>query len=189
MTDEERLQKYLTLIRNAAGWTAEDLGNKIGVTKQTISNLENQKTKMSKTQYLAIQMVISQKIATTPNDSTLANIMKLVMNTDEEPPINYEAVPKAMEAVKHLDVETGGVIDTTTPHHPEQVTSAQTVSGAALGTAASSAAGSIAGAIGMLGLGPVGAISAAVLGATIAPWLTKALDLDNDKDKNKEEKK
>lgn len=66
MTDEEKLQKYLPLIRNAAGWTAEELGNKIGVTKQTISNLENQRNRMSKTQYLAIQMVISQKIATTP---------------------------------------------------------------------------------------------------------------------------
>ena len=54
VTDEEKLQKYLPLIRNAAGWTAEELGNKIGVTKQTISNLENQKTKMSKTQYLEI---------------------------------------------------------------------------------------------------------------------------------------
>ena len=188
MTDEEKLQKYLPLIRDAAGWTAEDLGNKIGVTKQTISNLEKQKTKMSKTQYLAIQMVISQKIATTPNDSTLANIMKLAMNTDEESPINYDAVPKAIEVVKHLDSGTYGVIDTSTPHQTEQITSTQTVSGTALGTAAgSAAAGSIAGAIGMLGLGPVGAISAAVLGATIAPWLTKALDIDDDK--SKEEKK
>lgn len=75
MTDEEKLQKYLPLIRNAAGWIAEDLGTKIGLTKQTISNLENQKTRMSKTQYLAIQMVISQKIATTPDDLTLANVM------------------------------------------------------------------------------------------------------------------
>ena len=75
MTAEENLQKYLPLIRKAAGWTAEDLGEKIGVTKQTISNIETGKSKLSKTQYLAIQMVISQKIATTPNDKTLADIM------------------------------------------------------------------------------------------------------------------
>ena len=105
MTDEEKLQKYLPLIRNAAGWTAEDLGTKIGLTKQTISNLENQKTRMSKTQYLAIQMVISQKIATTPDDLTLANVMKLVMDTDEEQTINYNAIPQAMAAVAHLDSE------------------------------------------------------------------------------------
>lgn len=165
MTDEEKLQKYLPLIRNAAGWTAEELGNKIGVTKQTISNLENQKTRMSKTQYLAIQMVISQKIATTQDDLTLANVMKLVMDTDEEQIINYDAVPQAMAAVEHLDKE----VSTSETHSP------------VLGSAVGSAVGGIAGAMAMLGLGPVGAISAAVLGATIAPWLTKALDEEEKK--------
>ena len=169
MTDEEKLQKYLPLIRNAAGWTAEELGNKIGVTKQTISNLENQRTRMSKTQYLAIQMVISQKIATTPEDLTLANIMKLMMDTDEEQPINYDAVPQAIAAAKQLDNETFTTISTTEKHNP------------VLGAAVGSTVGGIAGAMAMLGLGPVGAISAAVLGATIAPLLTKALDDDEDK--------
>ena len=36
-----RLQKNLSSIRKIAGWTAEVLGNKIGVTKQTISNLDS----------------------------------------------------------------------------------------------------------------------------------------------------
>lgn len=171
VTDEEKLQKYLSLIRNAAGWTAEELGTKIGVTKQTISNLENQKTKMSKIQYLAIQMVISQKIATTQDDLTLANVMKLVMDTDEEQTINYDAVPHAIAAAEQLDKETYTSTSTGEAHSP------------VLGAAVGSTVGGIGGAMAMLGLGPVGAISAAVLGATIAPWLTKALDED------KEEKK
>lgn len=168
MTDEEKLQKYLPLIRNAAGWTAEELGNKIGVTKQTISNLENQKTKMSKTQYLAIQMVISQKIATTPNDLTLANMMKLVMDIDDEQTINYDAVPHAIAAAEQLDKESF------------TSTSKNEIHSSALGVAVGSAVGGVAGAMAMLGLDPVGAISAAVLGATIAPWLTKALDDDKE---------
>lgn len=164
MTDEEKLQKYLPLIRNAAGWTAEDLGTKIGLTKQTISNLENQKTRMSKTQYLAIQMVISQKIATTPDDLTLANVMKLVMDTDEDQTINYDAIPQAMAAVEHLD--------------SEKFTSIRKKgrNASAVETAVGSAVGGIAGAMSMLGLGPVGAVHAAILGATIAPWLAKALN-------------
>lgn len=164
MTDEEKLQKYLPLIRNAAGWTAEDLGTKIGLTKQTISNLENQKTRMSKTQYLAIQMVISQKIATTPDDLTLANVMKLVMDTDEDQAINYDAIPQAMAAVERLDSEAFTSIRKNGKNSP------------VLGAAVGSAVGGIAGAMSMLGLGPVGAVSAAILGATIAPWLTKALN-------------
>lgn len=164
MTDEEKLQKYLPLIRNAAGWTAEDLGTKIGLTKQTISNLENQKTRMSKTQYLAIQMVISQKIATTPDDLTLANVMKLVMATDEDQAINYDAIPQAMAAVERLDSEAFTPIRKNGKNSP------------VLGATVGSAVGGIAGAMSMLGLGPVGAVSAAILGATIAPWLTKALN-------------
>lgn len=44
-----RLQNSLQLIRQAGGWSAEEFGEMIGVTKQTISNLENKKTIMSKT--------------------------------------------------------------------------------------------------------------------------------------------
>ena len=35
-----KLQKNLAVIRKVAGWTAEDLGDRIGVSRQTISNLE-----------------------------------------------------------------------------------------------------------------------------------------------------
>lgn len=43
------LQINLQTIRKLAGWTIEELGDRIGVTKQMISNLENMKTKMSLT--------------------------------------------------------------------------------------------------------------------------------------------
>lgn len=45
-----------------------------------------------------------------------------------------------------------------------------------MGATAGSGVGGIAGAISMLGLGAVGAGSEAILGATIAPWLKKALN-------------
>ena len=43
-----RLQQNLSSIRKIAGWTAEILGEKIGVTKQTISNIENNKPASAK---------------------------------------------------------------------------------------------------------------------------------------------
>ena len=56
-----RLQENLQLIRRMAGWTAKELGEKIGVTRQTINNLERleksetkpneYKYKLTKTQY------------------------------------------------------------------------------------------------------------------------------------------
>jgi len=53
-----KLQQNLSAIRKIAGWTAKVLGHKISVTKQTISNLENQKTWMNFTQYIAISSII-----------------------------------------------------------------------------------------------------------------------------------
>ena len=44
------LQDNLSSVRKIAGWTTEEFGDKIGVTKQTISNLENKKTAMTRTQ-------------------------------------------------------------------------------------------------------------------------------------------
>ena len=34
-----RMQEYLLLIRRTVGWTAEEFGEKIGVTRQTINNI------------------------------------------------------------------------------------------------------------------------------------------------------
>ena len=69
LTDREnqiqRLQTNLEAIRKIAGWTAKDLGEKIGVTKQTISNLENSKTKMNFTQYIAIRSVLDADVIQT----------------------------------------------------------------------------------------------------------------------------
>lgn len=58
----ERLQRNLSALRRIAGWTMEELGNRIGVTKQTISNLEKN-GKMTLTQYLAIRSVLDYEAA------------------------------------------------------------------------------------------------------------------------------
>ena len=55
-----RFQQYMLLIRKAAGWTGEEFGNLIGVTRQTINNLEKNnrdKFKLNKTQYIAMRSV------------------------------------------------------------------------------------------------------------------------------------
>ena len=59
MPEIDLLQENLKLIRRSAGWTIEELANKIGVTKQTIINLEGLKSKMTKTTYIAIRAVLS----------------------------------------------------------------------------------------------------------------------------------
>ena len=54
----DKLQHNLPSLRKLAGWTAEDLAKKVGVTKQTISNLETGRTSMNKMQYIALRSIL-----------------------------------------------------------------------------------------------------------------------------------
>lgn len=59
----DRLQRHLSLIRTCAGWTASDLGEKLKVSRQTISAFEKEGNQLSMMQYLAIRQVIEHEIA------------------------------------------------------------------------------------------------------------------------------
>ena len=58
-----RFQNILPLVRGSLGWSAEELGDRIGVTRQTINNIERKKTPLSKTQYIAMRSVIDAEVA------------------------------------------------------------------------------------------------------------------------------
>lgn len=81
-SDIERLQDNLALIRKAGGWSAEEFGDMIGVTKQTISNLENKKTPLSKTQYIAIRAVLDYEIAERKDDTALASTVNICLDSE-----------------------------------------------------------------------------------------------------------
>ena len=55
----------------------------IGVTKQTISNLENKKTEMTKTQYIAIRAVLDYEMEENPNREILKSAVNLALHSDE----------------------------------------------------------------------------------------------------------
>lgn len=94
----ERLQDNLYVIRRMAGWTAEDLGEKIGVTKQTIRNLErrNNNAKMSKTQYIAIRAVLDYEVENNPDNQALAKVIEVLLDSEEMPEEDYEQVREAV---------------------------------------------------------------------------------------------
>ena len=78
----KRLQDNLLAIRKFAGWTTKQLGDEIGVTKQTISNLERKSTKMTLTQYYAIRAVLNDEIEHHPENEILCTAVPLLL--DEE---------------------------------------------------------------------------------------------------------
>lgn len=98
--DIERLQDNLALIRKAGGWSAEEFGEMIGVTKQTISNLENKKTPMSKTQYIAIRAVLDYEIAERAeqeDDTALSSTVNICLNSES---LSEEDIKKAQAFVE-----------------------------------------------------------------------------------------
>ena len=71
MNEIERLQENLLLIRRTVGWTAEEFGECIGVTRQTINNLEAKRNKLTKTQYIAIRAILDAEMAQSPDDTEM----------------------------------------------------------------------------------------------------------------------
>ena len=86
--DEEEiislLQDNLSSVRRIAGWTTQELGDKIGVTKQTISNLESKKSKMTRTQYIAIGSVLKYEVSSNKNAEVLSYVINILLDSDKK---------------------------------------------------------------------------------------------------------
>ena len=88
MNEIERLQDNLLLIRRAAGWTAEEFGERIGVTRQTINNLEAKRNKLNKTQYIAMRAVLDAEMVVSPEDT---EILKCLLEVFIDNPEKYDS--------------------------------------------------------------------------------------------------
>ena len=86
MEEIARMQEHLLLIRRAVGWTAEEFGQRIGVTRQTINNLESGRNKLTKTQYLAMRSVLDAEMLQSPEDT---GMLRLLLEVLVDHPGNY----------------------------------------------------------------------------------------------------
>lgn len=55
------MQHNLVWIRETLGWSREDLGRRLGVTRQTICNIESRGWKLTQIQYMAIRWLLLQE--------------------------------------------------------------------------------------------------------------------------------
>lgn len=107
-----RLQTNLATIRKAAGWTAADLGELIGVTKQTISNLENNRTPMTKTQYIAIRAILDHELRDNPDNESLAQVINILLdeeNLSEEDCIKVQSTIAYITSAKEKRLNTAAI--------------------------------------------------------------------------------
>ena len=75
MGEIQRMQDNLLLICRAVGWHAEEFGNQIRVTRQTINNIENGRNKLTKTQCIAMRSVLDVEIAICPEETDMLRTM------------------------------------------------------------------------------------------------------------------
>lgn len=95
-----RLQDNLQLIRLAGGWSLAEFGDLLGVSKQTVSNLEgsnkNRNQTMSKLQYIGIRVILEYEVRNNPDNKLLAYVVNLVLG-EKEP--TKEELDKVRSAV------------------------------------------------------------------------------------------
>lgn len=81
------MQHNLVHIRKSLNMSARQFGEMIGVTRQSINNIESGRHRLSQTQYLAILYVLNVKIFPEIDDEQKINIKKLL--TDKVANRNY----------------------------------------------------------------------------------------------------
>ena len=74
----EIMQHNLVHIRKRLGLSGKDFGEMIGVTKQTISNIESGRTKLTMTMYLAIMYVLEKDFLPNMIDNERYVILKML---------------------------------------------------------------------------------------------------------------
>ena len=97
------LQDNLKSIREILNWTSADLGDLIGVTKQTISNLETKNSKLTKLHYIAIRTVVDfeiEKLKSTDSDRAERACMLLeVLSKAEEENLDFDEISQASKLI------------------------------------------------------------------------------------------
>ena len=94
MISEEEIKRFqgiLLLVRKCVGWSAEELGDRIGVTRQTINNLESGRCKLNKTQYIAMRSVLDKEMEEFPEETEM---LKVVLDAFVDNPDGYSEESK-----------------------------------------------------------------------------------------------
>lgn len=94
-----RMQDNLYTIRQLAGWSAEELAERLDVTKQTVYNLERGKPKMSWVQYLALTKLIEIEIEAQPDNKALQQAVVVLLNNKDLPEEEYYELQQSLKTI------------------------------------------------------------------------------------------
>ena len=126
----KRFQDNLRTFRKLGGWTTQELGDMVGVTKQTISNLETKTSKMSKIQYIALRSVLENEANSDSKNAELLKKALLVLLDDSKSDEEYADAEKQI-GVAAAAVSGGASVEAAT----SLITAVPVVAGATVAAA------------------------------------------------------
>lgn len=94
-----RLQDNLYTIRQLAGWSAEQLGELLDVSMQTIYNLERGNPRMSWVQYLAIRKILELEIEQQPDNELLKKAVIVLLDNEDLPEEELKELQGALKTI------------------------------------------------------------------------------------------
>ena len=111
ITDNEisKLQNYLELIRLAGGWSRASFSELLGITKQTLINLEKKTSKLSKLQYIGIRTILDYEVAENPDNKLLPYALEVLLNKDSP---SEEEIQELKKAVAYVTGAKSAGLDT-----------------------------------------------------------------------------
>lgn len=163
MEEIQRMQNNLLLIRRTIGWTAAEFGDQIGVTRQTINNIESGRNKLTKTQYIAMRSVIDAEIVKHPEETQM---VKTLLDMLIDHPENYSK-EDYNELIEKANLMSPSILAGTATR--------ETVSKEWMKAAGAVVAGTVA----------VPLAGAPIVGAVVGGWLAKAVKTTDKKKRDK----
>lgn len=164
-----RMKDNLLLIRRAVGWTAEEFGDQIGVTRQTINNIENGRNNLTKTQYIAMRSVLDAETARCPKETEM---LRTILDVFVDHPENYKKEDRD-ELLAKANLLTPSILAGTATRKDVSTEWMKAADAAGIAVAAGMA---------------ITAAAAGVFGGILNAWLFKAAVSSKKKDKKKEDK-
>ena len=76
----QRLAACLSDIRKIAGWKGVELGNMLGLSRQAVSTLEKENSKLTLAQYIAIRHLLDAWMIQHPENRTLPRVITLTLD-------------------------------------------------------------------------------------------------------------
>lgn len=88
----QRLEKCLSSVRVIAGWSLEELGQMLGMTRQNVYGIEKGPTHLNQAQYIAIRHLIDYREKKDPENKTLPMMVHLLLDSPEIQDSDFEAI-------------------------------------------------------------------------------------------------